>query len=72
MSPSEALRTEGVSSTLVWKVWMDTRNFEYLFYGFLAVWLIVVAYVVTLVAREGRLKRELEQVKGMLEDRQKR
>ncbi|HLJ17185.1 MAG TPA: CcmD family protein [Bryobacteraceae bacterium] len=51
---------------------MDSRNFEYMFYGFLAAWLLIVIYVVTLVVREHRLKRELDQVKAMLEDREKK
>jgi CcmD family protein len=48
---------------------MDSRNFTYMFYGFAAVWVILAAYVVTLVMREGRLRRELEGVKRMLDDR---
>lgn len=48
---------------------MDTRNLEYLFYGFLAIWAIIATYVVTLIARERRLKRELDQVKAMLAGR---
>lgn len=47
---------------------MDQRNFEFLFYGFLAAWLIVVIYVVTIVARERRLRAELDHVKRMIED----
>jgi CcmD family protein len=50
---------------------MDSRNFQYMFYGFLAAWLLIVVYVVTLAVRERRLKRELDQVKAMLEDREK-
>lgn len=34
-----------------------------MFYGFLAAWLIVLLYVVSLARREARLKRELEDVK---------
>ena len=54
------------------RIGMDSRNFEYMFYGFLAAWLLIVIYVVTLVVREHRLKRELDQVKAMLEDREKK
>jgi CcmD family protein len=46
---------------------MDVRNFDYMFYGFLAAWLIVVVYVVSLAMRESRLKRELERVRRMVE-----
>jgi CcmD family protein len=46
---------------------MDNKNFEFMFYGFLAAWLIVVVYVVFLAMREGRLKRELDRVRRMVE-----
>jgi CcmD family protein len=46
---------------------MDTRNFDYMFYGFTAAWVIIAAYVVTLGAREGRLRRELDRVRKMVE-----
>ncbi len=46
---------------------MDNRNFEYMFYGFLAAWLIIMAYVVSLAVREGKLKRELDRVRRMVE-----
>ncbi|HUQ91674.1 MAG TPA: CcmD family protein [Bryobacteraceae bacterium] len=47
---------------------MDARNFTYMFYGFAAAWLILALYVVSLVARESRLRRELDSVKRMVED----
>jgi CcmD family protein len=45
---------------------MDARNFTYMFYGFLAAWLIVLLYVVSLARRGARLKKELEDVKALL------
>jgi CcmD family protein len=48
---------------------MDARNFTYMFYGFAAAWLLVVAYVASLVARERRIDRQLESVKRMCEDK---
>jgi CcmD family protein len=45
------------------------NNFTYMFYGFLAAWMILMAYVVTLVARERNLKKQLTQLKSMLDDR---
>jgi CcmD family protein len=45
------------------------RNFEYMFYGFLAAWLIIFAYVVLIATREQRLKRELDRVRQMVEKR---
>jgi len=49
---------------------MDGRNFTYMFYGFLAAWVILAAYVVALVGRQRRLERELENFKHLLEDRE--
>jgi len=45
------------------------RNFEYMFYGFLAAWLIIVVYVVFLAMREANLKRELDRVRKMVEQK---
>ena len=47
---------------------MDQRNFTFLFYGFLAAWLIVLFYVVSLVRRSSRLKKELDDVKQLLDE----
>ncbi|HLH40759.1 MAG TPA: CcmD family protein [Bryobacteraceae bacterium] len=46
---------------------MESRNLEYMFYGFLAAWLIVLAYVLSLAMREGRLRREIDRVRRMVE-----
>lgn len=50
---------------------MDERNFLYMFYGFLAAWLILAGYVAALAGRDRRLKRELENLRRLLEDRRK-
>ena len=42
---------------------MDARNFTFMFYGFLAAWLIVLLYVIALARRGARLKKELDEVK---------
>jgi CcmD family protein len=44
---------------------MDSRNFTFLFYGFLAAWLILFAYIVSVSRRGARLRRELEEVKRL-------
>ena len=46
---------------------MDTRNFTFMFYGFTAAWAILVVYVLMIVARERRLRRELDGLKKLLE-----
>lgn len=48
---------------------MDARNFTFMFYGFLAAWLIVIVYIISLVRRSGRLNKELEDVKHLVEDK---
>lgn len=51
---------------------MDQRNFTFMFYGFAAAWAILALYVLTLVARERRLTGQVETLKRMLEDREKK
>ena len=46
------------------------RNFEYMFYGFTAAWLIVIIYVIWIALRERRLRDELDRVKRMVEDQE--
>jgi len=46
---------------------MDTRNFTFMFYGFLAAWLILVIYVLSLVARERKIAEQLKGLRGMLD-----
>lgn len=45
---------------------MDARNFSYMFYGFLAAWLIVALYVISLARRNARLAKELDDVKNLV------
>ncbi len=44
---------------------VEARNFTYLFYGFLAAWVIVLVYVISLARRGARLKKELEDVRHL-------
>ncbi len=46
---------------------MDTRNFTFMFYGFLAAWLILVVYVLMLVSRERKISDQLKSLKSMME-----
>jgi CcmD family protein len=48
---------------------MDVRNLTFLFYGFLAAWLIVIVYVISIAARERKLRQELDRVKRLVEER---
>ena len=49
---------------------MDARNFAFMFYGFLAAWLIVMLYVVSLARRGARLKKELDDVRKLVTSNQ--
>jgi CcmD family protein len=51
---------------------MESRELQFVFYGFTAAWVIMLAYVLTIVMRERRLKRELDRVRRMVEDPAKR
>ncbi len=46
---------------------MDSRNFVFMFYGFTAAWLIVFAYLFTLLRRSNRIRDELSRYEAMLE-----
>jgi len=47
------------------------RNYEFLSYGLTVAWAILVIYVLFMVSRERKLKREMASLRAMLEDRQK-
>jgi CcmD family protein len=44
------------------------QNYTFMFYGFLAAWLVVIIYVISIALRERRLRAELDRVKRMVED----
>ena len=45
------------------------RNYEFLSYGLVVAWLILVVYVMMMVAREKKLKREIASLRAMLEEK---
>lgn len=47
------------------------RNFQFLSYGFAAAWIILTLYVLMMVGRERKLKRQITSLKAMVEERQK-
>ena len=47
------------------------HQYEFLSYGLTAAWVVLAVYVLMMVARERKLKREIAGLKAMLEDRHK-
>jgi CcmD family protein len=47
------------------------HQYEFLSYGLTAAWVVLAVYVLMMVARERKLKREISSIKAMLEERQK-
>ncbi len=45
------------------------RNYQFLSYGLTVAWIVVVIYVLMMVSRERALKREIANLKAMLEER---
>ena len=48
------------------------RNFQGLIWGFVAAWVILVLYTLMLTARERKLRREMERLKSMVEETEKK
>ena len=48
------------------------RNFQGLIWGFVAAWAILLLYTMMLTARERRIRREMERLKSMVEETEKK
>ena len=46
-------------------------NFTFMFYGFLAAWMVLIIYVIYIALRERKLRDELERVKRMVDERER-
>jgi CcmD family protein len=51
---------------------MDALNFQFMFYGFSAAWVIIVIYALTLLARERKIKDEIARLRTMLEEKERK
>jgi CcmD family protein len=45
------------------------HNYEFLSYGLIAAWIILVVYVLMMVSRQQKLKKEIASLRAMLEER---
>jgi CcmD family protein len=50
---------------------MDERNFQFMFYGFAAVWLLLALYVASLVSRGRNVRSQMENLRKMIEEKTK-
>jgi hypothetical protein len=48
------------------------RNFQGLIWGFVAAWVILMLYTLMIVVRERKIRREMERLKNMVEDAEKK
>ena len=48
------------------------RNYQFLSYGLMAAWIILVVYVLMMVSRERKLKQEIARLRAMLEEKPRR
>ena len=42
------------------------RNYEFLSYGLIAAWVILIVYVLMMVSRQRKLKQEIERLRAMI------
>jgi CcmD family protein len=47
------------------------RNYEFLSYGLTMAWIVLVVYVLVMVSRQKKLKREIASLKAILEEKQR-
>jgi CcmD family protein len=45
------------------------RNYQFLTYGLMAAWIILVVYVLMMVGRQNKLKREIANLRAMLDEK---
>jgi hypothetical protein len=45
------------------------HDYEFLTYGLVAAWVILAAYVMMMMAREKKLKREIANLRAMIEEK---
>jgi len=48
------------------------RNFQGLIWGFIAAWVILVGYILMLTVRERKIRREMDRLRSMVEETEKK
>jgi len=47
------------------------RNYEFLSYGLTVAWIVLVVYLLVMVSRQKKLKREIASLRAILEEKQR-
>jgi len=47
------------------------HDYEFLTYGLIAAWVVLAVYVLMMIGRQKKLKREIESLKAMVEEKAK-
>ena len=63
-----ALLLQSVEDILMEKQRLQ-HNYEFLSYGLIVAWLILVVYVLMMVSRQNKLKKQISDLKAMLEEK---
>ena len=63
-----ALLLQSVEDILMEKQRLQ-HNYQFLSYGLVAAWLILVVYVLMMVSRQQKLKKQINDLKAMLEEK---
>ena len=48
------------------------HDYEFLTYGLIAAWVVLAAYVLMMIGRQKKLKREIEGLRAMVDEKQGR
>jgi CcmD family protein len=51
---------------------MDPRNFQYMFYGFSVAWLLIVIFAFSMLGRERKIKAEIDRLKSMMAEKERK
>ena len=51
---------------------MDPRNFQYMFYGFSVAWLLIVVFAFSMLLRERKIKAEIDRLKSMMAEKERK
>jgi hypothetical protein len=72
LTPALALLLQAEFDPIREEIGRLQRNFQGLIWGFIAAWVILVGYVLMLTVRERKIRREMDRLKSMIEETEKK